>query len=118
VIAVALFLAAAGADPIPGSWEGTSLCQVKPSPCHDEHAIYRIKSARSRQYSIDGYRLASGRQLFMGRIDVTLDSGGTHLNGAVVGGGQLQLTLKGPHMSGRMTKADGTLVRLIELTKH
>jgi len=27
-------------DSISGTWKGTSICQVKDSPCHDEVAIY------------------------------------------------------------------------------
>jgi len=121
MIVLAALLAVA-ADPISGTWEGTSLCQVKPSPCRDEHVIYRINSKKQRQYRIDGYKLVSGHQQFMGTIDVMLDAAGTHLDGAVMSGGQsrgrLQLSLNGHHMSGRMTEPDGTLYRLIEVDKR
>jgi hypothetical protein len=122
MIAAAILLAAAAADPISGTWEGTSLCQVKPSPCHDEHVIYRLTSAKPRQYRIDGYKLVAGQEQFMGTIDVTLDAGGSHLDGSVMSGGRsqgrIQLSLKGRHMTGRMLQADGTLYRLIEVDKR
>jgi hypothetical protein len=95
---------------------------VKPSPCHDEQVIYSFSHAKARQYRIDAYKLVAGQQLFMGSIDVTLDAAGTELNGPVLSGGQLRgrlhLTLKGSRLSGSMTVADGTLYRLIEVTKR
>ena len=122
MIAAALLLAAASADQIVGTWEGSSLCQVKPSPCHDEHVIYRVSALQPRHYRINAYKLVGGKEDFMGAIDVALNSAGSELDGPVMSGGQvrgqLQLLLKGAHLSGRMTEADGTLYRLIEVTKH
>ena len=122
MIVAAILFGAAAADPISGTWEGTSLCQVKPSPCHDEHVIYRFSSARPQQYRLDAYKLVAGRQLFMGPMDLKLDAAAARLDGAVMSGGQargrLRLRLKGAHLSGRMTLADGTLNRLIEVDRH
>jgi hypothetical protein len=122
VIAVALLIAAAAADPVSGTWHGTSLCQVKPSPCHDEQVIYEVRFTRPHRYRIDAYKLVAGQRDFMGAIDVTLDAAGTHLDGPVMSHGQargrLQLTVAGSHMSGRMITSDGTLYRLIEIDRH
>ena len=117
----ALLLAAAAADPISGTWEGTSLCQVKPSPCHDEHALYRFTKVGAQQYRIDGYKIVAGRELFMGPIDVTFDASSGMLKGNIVGkngSSLIQLMLRGTHLNGRMTQADGTVYRLIDLTKR
>ena len=122
MVAAALLLVAASPEPIIGTWEGTSLCQVKPSPCHDEHVIYRLSLLQPRHYRIDAYKLVLGQKDFMGAINVALNAAGSELDGPVMSGGQvrgqLQLVLKGTHMSGRMIQADGTLYRLIEVTKH
>jgi hypothetical protein len=122
MIAAAFLLAAAAPDPVTGTWEGTSLCQVKPSPCHDEHVIYRVTPTGHGLYRIDAYKVVDGKKLFMGAIDVQLDPTHTRLDGPVMSGGQsrgrLHLTLKGAHLSGRMTQSDGTLYRLIEADKH
>ena len=122
MIAVALLIAAVAADPVSGIWQGTSLCQVKPSPCHDEQVIYEIRATRPHQYRIDAYKLVAGRRDFMGAINVTLDSARRHLDGPVMSHGQargrLQLTLAGSHMSGRMITSDGILYRLIEIDRH
>src|SRR3954447_24595514 len=118
----AMWPAAAPADPVAGTWEGTSLCQVKPSACHDEHVIYRTTLIGPGRYKIDAYKVVSGKELFMGAIDVQLDPARAQLDGPVMSGGQargrLHLALKGTHLSGTMTLADGTLYRLIEADKH
>jgi hypothetical protein len=120
MLALVLLIAAAPPDPVAGRWEGTSLCQVKPSPCHDEHVIYRIAATQPRHYRIDGYKLVAGKEDFMGTINVTLS--GAELDGPVISGGKshggLHMILKGTHLSGRMTQTDGTLFRLIELDRH
>jgi len=120
MIASAILLAAAAADPIAGTWEGTSLCQVKPSPCHDEHVVYRVSLERRRHYKLDAYKVIATQEVFMGSIAVTLDHQGTQLDGRVVSGGrsraQLHLDRIGAHLSGRMTLSDGTFYRLIETT--
>ncbi len=121
MIVVAFLLAAASADPIRGTWEGTSLCQVKPSPCHDEHVIYRIKPTAARRYRIDAYKLVAGQEQFMGPVEVSFDPAARQLSGAVGRDrtmGQMRLTLRGTHMTGRMTLKDGSLFRLIDVTKR
>ena len=122
MIASVILLAATAVDPIAGTWEGTSLCQVKPSPCHDEHVVYRVSLEQPRHYKFDAYKVIATQRVFMGSIDVTLDPQGTQLDGLVVNGGrslgQLHLDLIEGHLEGRMTLADGTLYRLIEVEKH
>ena len=121
MIAVAILLAAAAADPISGTWEGTSLCQVKPSPCHDEHVVYRVTRTAPERYKLDAYKIVSGKELFMGAIDLTFDSAGHALVGTIAGNrgaSRVRLTLKTNHLSGRLTLGDGTLFRLIEVTKR
>ena len=122
MIAALLLFAANPADPIAGTWEGTSLCQVKPSPCHDEHVIYRATRTAPQRYRIDAYKRVAGQEQFMGPIDVTFDPAAGQLAGPVGNPGkamgQLRLNLHGVRLSGRMTLADGTLYRLIEVDKR
>jgi hypothetical protein len=117
MIGAAILLALASADQVAGTWEGVSLCQVKPSPCQDEQVIYRITALQPR-YRISGYKIVAGSEVFMGLIDVTLDAGGSQLDGAVTGGGRLHLGVNGRHLSGTLTLADGTLYRRIAVDKH
>jgi hypothetical protein len=121
VIVAAILLATAAADPIPGTWEGTSLCQVKPSPCHDEHVIYRVTQTAFGRYKLDAYKVVNGKEIFMAAIDLTFDSGRSVLQGTIMGNrgsSRVWLTLKSNRLSGRLTLGDGTLYRLIEVTKR
>lgn len=122
MIAALALLIAAPTDPVGGVWEGRSLCQVKPSPCHDEHVIYRIERTSAQRYRIDAYKLVAGQEQFMGAINVVFTPGGGLLGGAVVSGGrtmgQLQLTLHDSRLSGRMMLNDGTVYRLIDVAKR
>lgn len=121
MIAAAILFAAAASDPISGTWEGTSLCQVKPSPCHDEHVIYRVTERSAQHYRFDAYKLVDGKELFMGTIDFTFDPAHGELRATIVGNrgsASSRLALKANHLSGSMTLADGTLYRLIEVTKR
>jgi hypothetical protein len=121
MIVVSLLVAAVVGDPISGIWEGSSLCQVKPSACHDEHVIYRVEKIAPQKYKLDAYKVVGGKELFMGAIDLTFDPAHNELEGKIVGNrgsSHVRLTLKGIHLSGRLTLDDGTLYRLIEVTKR
>jgi hypothetical protein len=117
MIAAAILLAAAAADPISGTWEGTSLCQVRPSPCHDEHVVYRVTRTVPGRYKLDAYKIVGGKELFMGAMDLRFDPVGHALAGTIAGN-RVRLTLKANHLSGRLTLGDGTLFRLIEVDKR
>jgi hypothetical protein len=75
-VAVFLFFSTAwpqeppGAEPLIGSWEGESKCSVIDSPCHDEHALYRIAADKKNpaQLNVDGYKIVNGSQQFMGTL--------------------------------------------------
>jgi hypothetical protein len=121
MIAAVILLNALAADPIAGTWEGTSLCQVKPSPCHDEHVIYRVTSTGVGRYKLDAYKLVGGKELFMGAIELAFEPTRNRLSGTITGkrgASYVRFDLKANHLSGRMTLADGTLFRLIEVTKQ
>jgi len=115
-----------GAQPlegIAGTWEGTSLCQIKPSPCHDEHVVYRIKSTGPRQFRVDAYKVVGGQELFMGPLDLQLDESGRNLAGSNRDRSGVDhpwlFSVKGKHMSGRaLTAVNGQVFRLIEIDKR
>lgn len=120
MIGALILAAAAAADAISGVWEGTSLCQVKPSPCHDEHVVYRVTSTAARQYKFDAFKLVGGKKLFMGTIGLTFDPARHSLSGAIAGQrgtATVRFSLKANHLSGSMA-LDGQLYRLIEVDKR
>jgi hypothetical protein len=111
--------AAATADPA-GEWRGTSLCQVRPSPCNDEQVVYHI--ARSGAgYRMVMSKLVGGEEQDMGDLEARFDStthmltGTTHNRQGRPGVWRFQLT--GDHMSGKLLLEGKTLFRLIELTR-
>jgi hypothetical protein len=123
MIAAAILLAAAATDPVSGTWEGTSLCQVKPSPCHDEHAIYRFTRTAPHRYRLDAYKVVNGQEQFMGPLDLSLDASGHALTGSNRDRAGVvhpwQFTVRGTHISGKaLTGPNGQVFRLIEVDKR
>jgi len=123
MIALAILLAAVAADPVAGTWEGTSLCKIKPSPCHDEHVIYRIKGTGPRAYRIEAYKVVGGQEQYMGPLDMKLDASGHRLDGSNTDRSSAVhpwlFTVSGTHMSGKaLTGRGGQVFRLIEIDKR
>jgi len=123
MIAVAFLFAAAAADPVAGTWEGTSLCQIKPSPCHDEHVIYRFTKTATRQYRLEAYKVVNRQEQYMGPIDFSLDAAGHLLSGSNKDRAGVVhpwlFTVRGTHISGKaLTGPNGQVFRLIEVDKH
>jgi len=71
-------------DPIAGTWKGTSLCQVKDSPCHDEIAIYHAVKAEGNNYRFQMNKMVNGKEVEMGETVFAYD----HL---YLGGGNSRL---------------------------
>ena len=120
IIAAFLF---AIVDPMVGTWEGTSLCQVRPSPCRDEHVIYRVTSAGPRLYRFSMYKLVTGEEQHMGDLELRLDPTSGELRGSNTDrAGQAHpwtFVRHGTHLSGRLNLGrTGELYRLIEVTKR
>lgn len=56
------------ATPI-GTWRGTSVCLVHPSPCHDEVVVYRITNTKSPDSAaIDAKKIVGGEEQDMGLL--------------------------------------------------
>ena len=62
--------AASGATDLIGTWEGESKCAAPNSPCHDEHALYKIiaDAKDSAKLNVDGYKVVNGAAQFMGSL--------------------------------------------------
>ena len=58
-----------------GIWKGTSLCQIKNSPCHDEIVVYHIsKDSTGKSYDMIANKIVDGKEEFMGTISFTYDN--------------------------------------------
>ena len=57
-----------------GTWKGTSICQVKSSPCHDEIAAYHItKAEKPNTYHMLMNKVVDGKEEEMGVTDYNFD---------------------------------------------
>jgi hypothetical protein len=57
-----------------GIWKGTSICQIKSSPCRDENVVYHIaKSGKENLIEIKANKIVNGAEEEMGTIDFRYD---------------------------------------------
>ena len=56
-----------------GNWEGTSICQVKPSPCHDEHVIFRLSHPQRDKINVQADKIVDSKPVTMGVDDWRYD---------------------------------------------
>ena len=58
-----------------GTWKGTSICQVKSSPCHDEIAVYHItRGAEPNTFHMQMNKMVNGKEEEMGPLDYNFDA--------------------------------------------
>lgn len=119
-VLLAALVAGAPQQVIDGVWKGTSLCQVKPSPCHDETVVYRVKESGPESHRMAAYKIVAGKEDWMG--DLVGYFTGPDTFKATSEDRQHRVstwtfTITGDHMSGRLTLDDGTLYRLVEVDR-
>src|SRR5689334_15213688 len=56
-----------------GDWTGTSLCQVKPSPCHDESVIFRFSNPHGDKITVRADKVVDGKPVTMGSSEWTYE---------------------------------------------
>ena len=108
-------------DKIEGIWKGTSLCQVKPSACHDESVVYHISKKSANVYTIQANKIVNGAEEDMGTFDsVVYDETKQTLTFTMKdrqGRSNVWLfKLDGMQMHGTLTQ-ENTLFRIVELKK-
>lgn len=100
----------AHSDPV-GTWRGTSLCQVRPSACHDEHVVYRISRTTTRDsLTMDGRKIVNGAEVEMGVLGCRFDAPTARLT-CPIPNGVWQFTIRGDSLVGELRLPDGTKVR-------
>ncbi|MBW8732829.1 MAG: hypothetical protein JF571_00710 [Asticcacaulis sp.] len=123
IVLLALLVAApaqAGETAIDGTWKGSSTCQVKPSPCHDEMVVYRARQTGPDSHRIRMYKVVAGHEAFMGEVIGTYSSETTFR--AISTDRRRRpatwtFAIAGDHMSGKLTLSDGTLFRVIAVDR-
>jgi hypothetical protein len=116
---LSLLLLAAARHPLVGEWRGTSLCQVRPSPCNDEQAVYMIEGGGSA-YVVHFGKVVRGKPEEFGAMPGSFDAKSGQL--IVVGHGRggdfiWKMQAKGDHLTGVLRKPDGTVYRKADLKR-
>jgi hypothetical protein len=97
-------------DPV-GTWRGTSVCQVRPSACHDETVVYRITRTTARDsLAIDGRKIVNAAELEMGVLGCRFDAPSARIT-CPMPNGVWQFTIRGDSLVGELRSPDGTKVR-------
>src|SRR5512146_1809078 len=122
-LALALLLfspqAPANQPTIAGTWEGSSLCTVPNSPCHDEHVVYHIKATdpnNPTKFAIDANKVVNGTEDSMGTLECKFTAEKNELHCGT--SGDWRFTVTGKEMDGTLRLKDGTLYRRIRLKKE
>ncbi|HEU0063375.1 MAG TPA: hypothetical protein VFQ58_00025 [Flavisolibacter sp.] len=102
-----------------GRWKGTSICQIKNSPCHDEKVIYHIsKKSEDNSYQIIANKIVEGKEDNMGTLIFSYDEKQSMLY--LIDKDQdvkWQFKVTGNEMHGTLTSR-GKLFRVVDLKKE
>jgi len=107
-------------DSITGTWKGTSICQVKSSPCHDEIAVYHIsKTGKPNEYQFVMNKLVNGKEEDMGIINYSYDSTLHEFTGksSPIAIWKFEVKVKAAKMEGTLVY-NNVLYRIIHLEKQ
>lgn len=94
-----------------GVWRGTSVCLVRPSPCHDEIVVYRITGARgSDSVSFDARKIVKGKEEEMGILMCRVTEMGAEIR-CTIPSGIWRFTVRGDSLVGDLRLHDNTKFR-------
>jgi hypothetical protein len=94
-----------------GTWRGTSVCLVRPSPCHDETVVYRITQTKvADSVSIDARKLVRGEEQEMGVLACRFVSQGNEVL-CVLPLGVWHFTVRNDSLTGELRLNDNTRFR-------
>jgi hypothetical protein len=99
-----------------GDWSGTSLCQVKPSPCHDENVIFRVSNPHQDKITIQADKIVDGKEVTLGVNDWTYDQSTGALTWHIPRG-DWELIVDDNTMEGTLVGPDNVVFRKIHLKK-
>ncbi|MEW6130451.1 MAG: hypothetical protein AB1757_25680 [Acidobacteriota bacterium] len=106
-----------GEAQIIGVWTGESICQVKNSPCKDEHASYRISKGKSAgKVTVDLGKIVNGKVESMVVLDFDYDAKSQTLI-STYQHGVWKFTVKGNTLEGTLTTPENIVYRKVSLKK-
>lgn len=94
-----------------GVWRGISVCQVRPSACHDEVVVYRITRAKaSDSVAMDARKIVNGQEVDMGVLACRLAAGGASFT-CTLPKGVWRFTIRRDSLLGELRLLDSTKYR-------
>lgn len=100
-----------------GVWKGTSICQIKNSPCHDEVVVYYITKAQGIDtFNISANKIVNGKEEEMGEIGCKLVKENNSLHSTSYNS-LWTFNIQGKDLDGTLYH-EGKLYRIIKLTKQ
>jgi len=101
-----------------GVWKGSSICQVKNSPCHDENVVYYISKAnKDNVLEIKGNKIVNGEEVEMGKIQFQYDPKTKQITSTSQPNSIWKLERKQNVIEGTLY-SNNVLFRIIKLTKQ
>src|SRR5512142_2473090 len=121
IAAVFILLQSAQTAPggsVAGVWEGSSLCTVPGSPCHNEHVVYHIQpeGAAPTKFRIDANKIVNGQEDFMGTLHCSYAKEKKELFCDT--SGDWRFAVEGDAITGTLHLKDGTLYRKINVSRR
>jgi hypothetical protein len=107
------------AQSLEGVWKGTSLCQIKNSPCQDEIVVYHIsKDSTGRSYEMIANKVVNGKEDYMGTLNFIYDAQQkVFISADSVRNARWEFKLTGNTMKGTLIYK-GDLYRIIDVKKE
>src|SRR5215216_1920947 len=99
-----------------GTWNGTSICQIKNSPCHDETVVYHIsKNSGVDTFYINASKIVNGAEEEMGILPFVYNKKTNQLTSTAYG--IWAFNIEGVKLEGTLL-VRGDLYRKIKLYKQ
>src|SRR5215217_8075899 len=99
-----------------GTWRGTSICQIKNSPCNDETVVYYIsKNKGVDSFFINASKIVNGEEVEMGILPFVLNKKTNQLTSTAYG--NWTFNIEGAKLEGTLVLR-GDLYRKIIVYKH
>lgn len=94
-----------------GVWRGTSLCLVRPSPCHDEVVVYRIARLNAGDsLALDARKIVNAREEEMGVLQCGLTAHESRIT-CTMRNGVWHFTIRRDSLVGELRLPDNTKFR-------
>ena len=101
-----------------GVWKGTSICQVKNSPCHDENVVYHISRNDNGSFAVIMNKVINNKEEEMGTLIFSYDSAHQLLSSVnVVQNSRWDFKVKGLKLEGTLMYKNN-LYRIIDVKKE